>query len=188
MNWELAATVLVALAGLGATVLTAAQARRHAERLAAQGYRRERAERVRQDRLGIYANALAHAVDQERSLNKVWAYDGDSGFELTPQPAGAPLSLASMDEITVRMRLVADEDVEAAWAEFVRARDGYYFWGNVEGGPPDEGPPETVVQPLRAAIDALKLECRRSLEQDEELASDAASRRHERAGRRGSAA
>ena len=168
MSWESAATVLVALAGLGATVLTAAQAREHAERLAAQSHRRERAERVRQDRLGVYADALGHAVDQERRLNAVWAYDGESGFELSPQPAGAPLSLASMDEITVRMRLVADEDAEAAWAAFVRAWDGYHFWGNVEGGPPDEDPPETVVQPLRAAIDALKLECRRSLEQDED--------------------
>ncbi|KSW29237.1 hypothetical protein [Cellulomonas sp. B6] len=114
----------------------------------------------------MYANALGHAVNEERRLNAVWAYDGDGGFELSPQPAGEPLSLASMDEITVRMRLVADADVEAAWAAFVRAWNVYYFWGNVEGGPPDQDPPETVVQPLRTAIDALKLECRRSLEQD----------------------
>ncbi len=166
MTPELVATVLVALAGLAATVFTAAQARRHAERLAAQNHRRERAERVRQDRLATYADALGHAIDQDRRLNAVWAFNGEQQFNLSPEPPGAPLSLAPMDEITVRMRLLADGDVEAAWGAYVSAWNGYHFWGNVEGGAPDEDPPESVVQPLRDAIVDLNVVCKQSLERD----------------------
>lgn len=116
----------------------------------------------------MYADALAHAIDQERSLNAVRGFNGEQEFDLSPQPAGAPLTLAPMDGITVRMRLLADEDVETAWGAFVSAWDAYYFWGNVDGGVPGEDPPESVVQPLRAAIADLKVICRRSLERDDD--------------------
>lgn len=167
MSWETVATVLVAVAGLAATVLTAAQARKHEERQADKRHRRERAERVRQDRLSVCADALGHAIDQERRLDAVWESDGEQRYRLSPRPAGAPLTLASMDDITVRMRLLADNDVEAAWGAFVRAWEGLELYITVDFVPPGEEPPANVIQPLRDAIEALKVGCRRSLERDE---------------------
>ncbi len=171
MSWEWvvapASTAVVALAGIGATMRTAAQGRQHAVELATLNHRRERDERVRQDRLQVYADALAHAVDEQRDRDAVWASDGEHQYKLSREPAGAPLSLASTDEITVRMRLLADEDVEAAWAAFVRARDDLYFWADVERGAPDEEPDDAVLRALHDAIDRLKVVCRQSLERDE---------------------
>jgi hypothetical protein len=107
-DWD---TVVVALAGIGATVLTAGQARKHVERLATENHRQEHERRIREDRLTVYADALAHAVAQERKLDAVWESDGERSYNMSPQPPGAPLSLVSMDAITVPMRLLADGDV-----------------------------------------------------------------------------
>lgn len=170
MSWEWvvapAITAVVALAGIGATLRTAAQGRQQAVELAQLNHRRERDERVRQDRLRVYADALAHAVDQQRMRDAVWASDGEHQYKLSREPAGAPLSLASTDDITVRMRLLADEDVEAAWTAFVRARDDLNFWADVERGAPDEEPDDAVLRPLHDAIDRLSVVCRQSLERD----------------------
>lgn len=160
-----AGTVVVALAGMGATLLTAAQGRRHAEHLATENHRAARQEMLRQERLRVYADALAHAVAQERKLDAVWASDGETAYDLSPKPPGAPLSLAPMDEITVRMRLLADEEVEGAWVALVSAWESLHWWAeNERSGDPGEDPPKEVLLPLRAAIASLKAACRQSLE------------------------
>lgn len=120
---------------------------------------------LRQERLKIYADALAHAVDQERKLNATWATDGERALNLTPKPPGASLSLASRDEITVRMRLLADEEVEQAWSTFTSAWEDLHWWVEMEyGGDPNEEAPEHLTTALRAAIDRLKEACRASVE------------------------
>lgn len=168
MAWDWVApagTVVVALAGIGATVRTAAQARSHAEHLATENHLRAYHEMLRGERLKIYEGALAHAVAQERKLDTVWASDGEGVLDLSPKPPGAELLLVSMDEITVRMRLLADEEVEQAWAEFVSAWDAYHWWGQVEySGDPDEEAPEHLTTSLRASIDQLKEACRSSVQ------------------------
>lgn len=155
----------MALAGIGATMRTAAQGRSHAEHLATENHRRAHQDMLRQERLKVYANALAHVVDQERRLDAVWASDGETAFKLSPEPPGAPLSLASTDEITVQMRLLADEEVEQAWQAFVTAWEALRWWGEVDySGDPNEDAPEHVTQPLRAAIAVMKAACRKSLQ------------------------
>ena len=80
MAWEWVAptgTVVVALAGIGATLRTAAQGRAHAERLATENHTQAHQEMLRRERLQVYALALAHAVDQERKLNATWASYGE---------------------------------------------------------------------------------------------------------------
>lgn len=166
MTWEWVApisTVVVALAGLGATMRTASRAREHAEQLADKRYRQEREEQIRRGRLELYTRAMEHAVDQERQLETEWAFDGAQQFRLTPSPAGEPLSLASMDGITARMRLLADEDVEEAWARFAGAWSSFRFWADNLAGGPDHKAPEDVVRPLQEAIVGLKFACRLSL-------------------------
>lgn len=144
---------------------TAAQGRKHAEHLATENHRRAHEDMLRQEWLKVYANALAHAVDQERRLDAVWASDGETAFKLSPEPPGAPLSLASTDEITVRMRLLADEEVEQAWQAFVTAWEALRWWRELDySGDPNEGAPQDVIQPLRAAIADMKAVCRKSLQ------------------------
>jgi hypothetical protein len=76
---------------------------------------------LRQERIRLYADALAHAVDLERRLDAVWAFGGDgSSFDISIRPRGGPVTLASMDEISVRMRLLADTEVAAAWKALKR--------------------------------------------------------------------
>ena len=168
MAWEWVApagTVVVALAGIGATLRTAAQGRTHAEHLATENHVRARKDMLRQERLKVYEGALAHAVAQGRRLDTVWASNGQDAIDLSPKPPGAELALISMDEVTVRMRLLADEEVEQAWAAFVSAWDEYHWWGNVEyGGGPDEEAPEHLVNALRKSIDRLKEACRASVQ------------------------
>lgn len=167
MAWEWVApagTVVVALAGIGATVRTAAQGRRHAEHLATENHRRLHDARLREERLRVYADALAHAVDQERKLNATWASDGERAYDLSPRPPGAPLLLAPMDEISVRMHLLAEVAVERAWVAFVTAWEGLHWWAEIDhSGDPAEEPPTTIILPLRTAITDLKEACRRSL-------------------------
>ncbi|MGW9467364.1 hypothetical protein [Cellulosimicrobium funkei] len=169
MVWEWVAptgTVVVALAGIGATLRTGSQGRRHAEHLATENHRRARDERLREERLRVYAEALAHAVDQERKLKATWASDGEHAYDLSPKPPGAPLSLASMDEISVRMHLLADREVERAWISFVTAWEGFQWWAEVDySGDPAENPPANILLPLRTAISNLKDACRRSLDE-----------------------
>jgi len=120
---------------------------------------------LREERLRVYSDALAHAVDQERRLNAVWATDGETVYNISPKPPGAPLSLPSLDEITVRMHLLAEDEADRAWVAFVTAWEGLHFWAeNLSGGDPEEDAPEDLVGPLRAAIKDLKGACRRSLE------------------------
>lgn len=168
MAWEWVApagTVVVALAGIGATMRTAAQGRIHARDLATEDHKHVHEEMLRRERLKVYASALAHAVDQERHLDTVWESDGERAYALSPKPPGAPLSLTSRDEITLRMRLLADEEVEQAWAAFVSAWEGLHWWAELEyNGDPREEAPEHLTQPLRVAIDGLKTACRRSLQ------------------------
>lgn len=166
LEWVASAgTVVVALAGIGATLRTAAHGRKHAEHLATENHRRVHQNMLRQERLKVYASALAHAVAQERKLDAVWASDGERAFELSPKPLGAPLSLSSMDEITVQMRLLADEEVEQAWVAFVSAWEGLQWWAEMErSGDPEEDAPGRLTQPLRASISGLKTACRRSIQ------------------------
>lgn len=146
-------------------MLTAAQGRRHGENLATENHRRAHQDMLRQERLKVYASALAHAVDQERQLDAVWASDGERSFELSPKPPGAPLSLASRNEITVQMRLLADEEVEQAWEAFVTAWEALHWWAEVGySGDPSEDAPEHLIQPLRAAIVGMKAACRSALQ------------------------
>lgn len=165
--WEWVApagTVVVALGGIGATVLTAAQARKHAEHLATENHRRAHQDALRQERLKVYADALAHAVDQERQLNATWATDGEHSVDLSPKPPGAPLTLVSMDGVTVQMRLLAEDDVEEAWEGFLTAWLNFRWWAENEyGGDPREHAPEDLESALRASIDSLKTACKRSL-------------------------
>lgn len=165
--WEWVAptgTVIVALAGIGATLRTAAQGRDHAERLATENYGQAHEEMLRRERLKVYASALAHALDQERKLNASWAVSGDRAFDLSPKPPGGPLSLAPMDDVTVQMRLLAEEEVEEAWMAFVSAWDEFHWWAaNEHSGDPQETAPEELEVPLRTAINGLKDACRRSL-------------------------
>lgn len=167
MNWDWldsAGTVVVALAGIGATVFTGGQGRQHAEHLATEAHERRHLEMLRQERLKIYADALAHAVDQERRLNATWASDGEHALNLTPKPPGASLSLASRDEITVRILLLADGGVGAAWSEFTSAWEELQWWADmVHGGDPNEEAPENLTMALRSAIDRLKTACRASV-------------------------
>lgn len=119
----------------------------------------------RQERLKVYADALAHAVHLERILNAVWASDGERTYDLSPKPAGAPLSLAPMDEISVHIHLLADSEVERAWAALASASEDFQLWVEIEhSGDPSETPPDGVLLPLRTAITDLKCVCRRSLE------------------------
>lgn len=120
---------------------------------------------LRQERLTLYADALAHAVDQERKLNATWASNGEGAYDLSPKPRGGPLLLAPKDQISVRMRLIADEEVEQAWLALVSAWETLHWWAELEySGDPGESPPDNVLQPLRVAIAHLKDVCRRSLE------------------------
>lgn len=167
MSWEWVApagTVVVALAGIGATLRTAAQGRKHAEHLAAEGHQRERQEMLRQERLRVYADALAHAVAQERKLNATWVSHGGQAYDLSPKPSGGPLSLAPMDEVNVRMHLLADGEVERDWIAFTGALETLHWWAETEySGDPDEDAPDEILLPLRAAITHLKEACRQSL-------------------------
>lgn len=168
MAWEWVTsggTVVVALAGIGATLRTAAQGRKHAEHLASEEQRRAHQEMARRERLKVYADALAHAVDQERKLNAVWATDGERGYDMSPRPPGAPLSLASMDAVTVQMSLLADEQAAQAWAKFVSAWEEMHWWAEVvhSGDPREEAPPELTTE-LRRSIDRLKQASRQSIQ------------------------
>jgi hypothetical protein len=168
MAWEWVptiGTVVVALAGIGATLRTAAQGRSHAEHLASEEHRRAHQEMLRRERLKVYADALAHAVNQERKLNAVWASDGEHGYDLSPKPPGAPLSLASMDAVTVQMSLLADEEAEQAWGAFVSAWEGLHWWAEVErSGDPGEEAPKELLTTLRLSIDRLKQASRQSIQ------------------------
>jgi hypothetical protein len=127
--------------------------------------RRAKQEALRQERLKLYADALAHGVSVERSLNATWMSDGAKAYDLSPKPAGGPMSLTPMDAITVRMRLVADETVEKAWAELIAAWSGWQWWGDNEwNGDLEENPPDDVVSPLRAAVAELTRACKRSIQ------------------------
>lgn len=111
----------------------------------------------------MYAGAVAHAVDQERKLNATLVSDGEHSLS-PPKPLGAPLRLASMDELTVQMRLLAEKDVERAWVAFLSAMENLHWWAEIEySGDPRQDAPERVTTPLRAAIESLKDTCRRSL-------------------------
>lgn len=157
-------TVVVALAGIAATLRTAAQGRKHAEHLATENHKHADQDRLRHERLKVYASALSHAVDQERHLDTVWASDGERSIKMSPDPPGGPLTLAARDEITVQMRLLADEEVEQAWQAFVAAWEALQWWAEVgSSGDPSEDAPEHLSQPLRAAIADLKAACRASL-------------------------
>lgn len=169
MAWEWVAptvTGVVALAGIGATLRTAAQARSHAERLATENHGRAREEMLRQERLRLYADALAHAVDLERRLASVWVHGGDGqSYDISVQPRGGPLNLGSMDEISVRMQLVADAEVDEAWQELNTAWEARQWWANNEySGDPREDAPSELTAAMHAAIIRFKLVCRRSLE------------------------
>lgn len=120
---------------------------------------------LRQERLQVYVDALAHAVDRERKLDAVWASSGEHVFKISPEPPGSSSSLSPWDDTTVKMRLLADEDVEQAWEVFVSAWERWQWWAEVEySGAPDEDAPEELTQPLREAIATLKTACRRSLQ------------------------
>lgn len=168
MEWDWlypVGTAVVALAGIGATLLTAAQARSHAERLATAEHEHAHQEMLRQDRLKAYADALAHAVDEERKLNATWATNGERAYDLSIKPPGAKILLASVDEISVRMRLLADEDVEQAWHAFLCAWEEYQWWAQHEfSGDPNEEAPEHLTTSLADAIDRLKGACRSSVQ------------------------
>lgn len=100
-------------------------------------------------------------------MDAIWASDGERAYNITPQAPGAPLVLASRDEIAVRMRLLADEDVERAWTTFVEAWTDLHWWAETDrSGDPAERAPEKFEVPLRAAIAGLKSACRGSLESD----------------------
>jgi hypothetical protein len=167
MAWEWVApagTVIVALAGIGATLRTAAQGRIHAEHLATENYRRAHQDALRQERLKVYAGAMAHAVDQERKVNGIRTTDGEHAYDLSPKPPGAPLSLASMDEVTIQMGLLADGDVEQAWVALLSAWQDFRWWAeNEHSGDTREHAPEDLELALRASIDRLKATCKRSL-------------------------
>ena len=86
-------------------------------------------------------------------------------WNITPKPPGASLSLASRDEITVRMRLLADEEVEAAWRAFTSTWWELQWWADmVHGGDPNEEAPEELTTAVRNAIDDLKGACRASVQ------------------------
>ena len=66
---------------------------------------------------------------------------------------------------SVRMRLLADEEVEQAWVALLSAWEGLHWWAETDySGDPREDAPEEVLLPLRAAIGRLKDACRRSLQ------------------------
>ncbi|WP_206680153.1 hypothetical protein, partial [Salmonella enterica] len=74
------------------------------------------------------------------------------------------MSLRSWDEITVKMRLLADEEVEKAWESFVSAWERLRWWAEIEyTGDPHEDAPEELTQSLREAAEELSTACRRSL-------------------------
>ena len=123
-----------------------------------------RHESLRQERSKLYADALAHALAIERQLNAIWISSGADPVDLLPRPAGEPLTLVSMDAITVRMRLFADRPVEASWSALVSRWEDWQWWGTQEwSGDPDESPPESITDPLREAISALNESCKRAL-------------------------
>ena len=69
-----------------------------------------------------------------------------------------------MDEVTVKMRLLAEEEVEEAWTAFVSAWEGFHWWAaNEYSGNPQETAPAELEMPLRTATDGLKNACRQSL-------------------------
>ncbi len=167
MAWEWvgpSGTVVVALAGIGATLRTAAQGRTHAERLASENHEQASQERRREERLQLYSHALAHAVDQERRLNAVWVSSGERHIQLSPTPAGGVPLLAAMDEVTVKMLLIAEDEVGEAWTAFVSAWERLHWWAaNEHSGDPKESAPVDIETPLRASIEGLKNACMRSL-------------------------
>ena len=168
MTWDWIATmgtVVVALAGIGATLRTSAQGRKHAEHLATESHRRQRLEALRQERLRVYADALAHAVAEERRLDTVWAVGGGAAHNVSPSRPGGSLALTPMDAVGVRVHLLADAEVQQAWADFDGAWERYHWWGaNEYSGDPNEDAPDELEIPLRAAIGGLKSACKRALE------------------------
>lgn len=157
-------TVVVAIAGIGGSLLATAQGRKHADRLAVEARQHERQERNRQDRLGVYASAMSHAVAQERRFNSVWAWNGGESMPMSPAPTGGPLSLDPIDQVTVHMNLRADDEVARAWAEFVDALEALDWWGANDRVGPDDDPPAGYEERMAAAIANLKTLCKRSLE------------------------
>lgn len=168
MAWDWVApagTVVVALAGIGATLCTAAQGRKHAEHLATEGHDRAHEEVLRQERLKVYSDALAHAVAEERKLDAVWVVMGDRRHNFSAVRVGGELTLSPMDAVSVKIHLLADDEVERAWASYDDAWMNYHWWIDHEHtGDPAEEAPSDVVEPLRGAIDTLKASCRRALE------------------------
>ena len=152
------------MAGMGATLRTAAQGRKHAEHLATENHLRSRQSRLRDERLKVYAVALAHAVHRERKLNATWASDGERAYDLSPKPPGARLSLAPLDEVTIQVHLLAEDEVEHAWLAFVSASERFDWWAaNEYSGDPQEEAPKELEVPLRRAIESLKDACKRSV-------------------------
>lgn len=169
MAWEWVAptvTGTVALAGIGATLRTAAQARLHAERLATENHARAREQLLRQELMRLYVDALAHALDLERRLASVWVHGGDGqSFNISVQPRGGPVNLASMDEISVRMQLLAEPAVEEAWKALNTAWEARQWWAENEySGDPREEAPSELTSALLGAIDRLKTACRSALD------------------------
>jgi len=126
--------------------------------------RKAKSESLRQERLKLYADALAHAITIERRLDAVWASDGEHSINISPSPTGGALPLAPIDAITVRRRLVANRRVEGAWAELVSVWESLLWWGaNEAGGAPDETPPDGLEERLRAASVKLSQACKQDM-------------------------
>lgn len=155
----------VGVLGIGGTLLSGRQARKHAEALAIRGEQEARRATARLERIAVYTDVLAHAVHQERRLNAVPYRHGDQVVDLAPQPVGGRAALVPMDAVTVRVALLASADVQRAWSAFVDAWSRFAWWANTEATPDDE-PPDGMVKDLRAVISELHVTCRASLSEE----------------------
>lgn len=70
----------------------------------------------------------------------------------------------STDDVTIQMRLLAEPEVEDAWAAFVSAWEALQGWvANEYSGDPDEDAPEELMRPANESTARLKELCRASV-------------------------
>ncbi|TFH68151.1 hypothetical protein [Cellulomonas sp. HD19AZ1] len=160
-------TGLVALAGIGATLATAAKGRAQAAQLAADRHQTERAEDRRRERITLFVDALAHVRHLERKLNRFWVGDSYNGYDASPKPAGPPMSLTPLDEVGIRIELIAPDAVQRAWVKFVEATESLGWWFETDwNGEADAKVPASVAKPLYASMRELRTACRHALQGD----------------------